>query len=310
MNEAQQGIYGIDLGTTYSVVGYIDETGRSAVTRNSDGQDTTPSVVYFETADNIVVGKVAKESAGRVPGPGRVADQAGDGRQGLAPGVLRQGVHAAVHLGADPRARWPRTRRRTRTGRSREVVITVPAYFGLLEKDATRQAGEIAGLKVIGIVPEPVAAALHYGVTGSADGTTFLVYDLGGGTFDISLIKMTETSVEVLAVGGNSRLGGADWDEKLFDSHPRPADRGSGATSRCATTRLELQDLRNPHRAGQEGPVQGREQADHPPLQRHGRQGHRDPQAVRGDDRGPARGDDPHHQADAGRGRAALPRHP
>ena len=98
-----------------------------------------------------------------------------------------------------------------------EVVVTVPAYFGLLEKDATKQAGEIAGLNVIGIVPEPVAAALHYGVSGSADGTTFLVYDLGGGTFDVSLIKMTETSVEVLAVGGNSRLGGADWDEKLFD---------------------------------------------------------------------------------------------
>ena len=98
-----------------------------------------------------------------------------------------------------------------------EVVITVPAYFGLLEKDATRQAGEIAGLKVIGIVPEPVAAALHYGVSGSADGTTFLVYDLGGGTFDVSLIRMTETSVEVIAVGGNSKLGGADWDKKLFD---------------------------------------------------------------------------------------------
>jgi molecular chaperone DnaK (HSP70) len=99
----------------------------------------------------------------------------------------------------------------------REVVVTVPAYFGLLEKDATRKAGEIAGLTVIGIVPEPVAAALHYGVTGSADGTTFLVYDLGGGTFDITVIKMTEDSVEVLAVGGDHMLGGADWDKKLFD---------------------------------------------------------------------------------------------
>jgi molecular chaperone DnaK (HSP70) len=98
-----------------------------------------------------------------------------------------------------------------------EVVITVPAYFGLLEKDATKKAGEIAGLKVIGIVPEPVAAALHYGVTGSADGTTFLVYDLGGGTFDISLITMTEDTIEVLAVGGDHMLGGADWDKKLFD---------------------------------------------------------------------------------------------
>ena len=93
----------------------------------------------------------------------------------------------------------------------------MPAYFGLLEKDATRKAGEIAGLKVIGIVPEPVAAALHYGVTGSADGTTFLVYDLGGGTFDITLIKMTETSVEVLAVDGDHKLGGADWDDRLFE---------------------------------------------------------------------------------------------
>ena len=72
-------------------------------------------------------------------------------------------------------------------------------------------------MTVIGIVPEPVAAALHYGVTGSADGTTFLVYDLGGGTFDISLIRMTETSVEVLAVDGDHKLGGADWDSRLFD---------------------------------------------------------------------------------------------
>ena len=98
-----------------------------------------------------------------------------------------------------------------------DVVITVPAYFGLLEKDATRKAGEIAGLNVIGIVPEPVAAALQYGVTGSADGTTFLIYDLGGGTFDISLIRMTDTTIEVLVVGGDHRLGGADWDEKLLD---------------------------------------------------------------------------------------------
>src|SRR6202023_1932614 len=97
-----------------------------------------------------------------------------------------------------------------------EVVITVPAYFGLLEKDATRQAGEIAGLKVIGVVPEPVAAALHYGVTGSADGTTFLVYDLGGGTFDVSVIKMTETSVEVLAVGGNHRPRGGGVGAQSF----------------------------------------------------------------------------------------------
>jgi molecular chaperone DnaK len=216
MSESQQGIFGIDLGTTYSVVGYIDETGRPAVTRNSEGQDTTPSVVYFETADNIVVGKVAKETAGVFPEQvvSLIKREMGDrewsrefsGRQYTPPSV------SALILGALAKDA------ETATGRKvDEVVITVPAYFGLLEKDATRQAGEIAGLKVIGIVPEPVAAALHYGVSGNADGTTFLVYDLGGGTFDISLITMTDTSVEVLAVGGDHKLGGADWDEKLFD---------------------------------------------------------------------------------------------
>ena len=216
MSEPQQGIFGIDLGTTYSVVGFIDEAGRAAVTRNSEGDDTTPSVVYFESADNVVVGKVAKESAGLYPDQvvSLIKREMGDrdyqreffGIKHTPPSISALILSAlAKDAGTD-------------TGRKvTDAVITVPAYFGLLEKDATRQAGEIAGLNVIGIVPEPVAAALHYGVTGSADGTTFLVYDLGGGTFDISLIKMTETSVEVLAVGGDHRLGGADWDEKLFD---------------------------------------------------------------------------------------------
>jgi molecular chaperone DnaK (HSP70) len=216
VSEPQHGIYGIDLGTTYSVVGYIDETGRPAVSRNSDGHDTTPSVVYFESAENIVVGQVAKETAGVFPDQvvSLIKREMGDrdwrreffGNEYTPPAISAL-ILSALARDAEMATGRPVT----------EAVITVPAYFGLLEKDATRQAGEIAGLTVIGIVPEPVAAALHYGVTGSADGTTFLVYDLGGGTFDISVIKMTDTSVEVLAVGGNHRLGGADWDEKLFD---------------------------------------------------------------------------------------------
>jgi molecular chaperone DnaK (HSP70) len=216
VSDPDSGIYGIDLGTTYSVVAYIDETGRPAVTRNSDGQDTTPSVVYFESDDNIVVGKVAEESGGVYPDQviALIKREMGDkdwrreffGKEYTPPSVSALILSALASDAAE------------HTGRpARDAVITVPAYFGLLEKDATMQAGEIAGLNVVGIVPEPVAAALHYGVAGGADGTTFLVYDLGGGTFDISLIKMTDTSVEVLAVGGNSRLGGADWDEKLFD---------------------------------------------------------------------------------------------
>jgi molecular chaperone DnaK (HSP70) len=216
VSEPQQGIFGIDLGTTYSVVGYIDETGRAAVTRNGDGGDTTPSVVFFENEDNVVVGQVAKDSAGQYPDQvvSLIKREMGDrdyqrtffGKE-YTPPAISAIILSAVAQDAE-----------ASTGRQvSDAVITVPAYFGLLEKDATRQAGQIAGLNVIGIVPEPVAAALHYGVSGSADGTTFLVYDLGGGTFDISLIKMTDTSVEVLAVGGDHRLGGTDWDEKLFN---------------------------------------------------------------------------------------------
>jgi molecular chaperone DnaK len=212
----QQGIFGIDLGTTYSVVAYIDETGRPAVTRNSDGDDTTPSVVYFETEDNVVVGKAAKASAGVDP-------------DNVVSLIKRQmhnkdytryfwgKEHSPSSISALILAELARSAEETTHRTVHQVVITVPAYFGLLEKDATKKAGEIAGLEVIGIVPEPVAAALAYGVAGGADGITFLVYDLGGGTFDITLIRMTDTSVEVLAVDGDHNLGGADWDERLFE---------------------------------------------------------------------------------------------
>ena len=212
----QQGIYGIDLGTTYSVVAYIDETGRATVVRNTDGEDTTPSVVYFETADNTVVGKTAKEAAGFRPDDvvSLIKREMGNKDysrtfygQELSPSGISGIILAALAKSAEEETHRPVS----------QAVITVPAYFGLLEKDATKKAGEIAGLEVIGIVPEPVAAALAYGVTGSADGTTFLVYDLGGGTFDITLIKMTDTSVEVLAVDGDHKLGGTDWDARLFE---------------------------------------------------------------------------------------------
>ena len=212
----QQGIYGIDLGTTYSVVAYIDETGRPAVVRNTDGEDTTPSVVYFENAENTVVGKTAKEAAGFRPDDvvSLIKREMGNKDytrtfygQELSPSGISGIILAGLANSAEEETHRP----------VRQVVITVPAYFGLLEKDATKKAGEIAGLEVIGIVPEPVAAALAYGVTGSADGTTFLVYDLGGGTFDITLIKMTDSSVEVLAVDGDHKLGGADWDARLFE---------------------------------------------------------------------------------------------
>jgi molecular chaperone DnaK len=144
VSEARDGIYGIDLGTTYSVVSYIDETGRPAVSRNSDGQDTTPSVVYFETADNIVVGQVAKTAAGNFPDEvvSLIKREMGDkdwrrefSGQEYTPASISALILSALARDAE-----------SDTGRPvSDAVITVPAYFGLLEKDATRSGGAVAG---------------------------------------------------------------------------------------------------------------------------------------------------------------------
>lgn len=208
-------VFGIDLGTTYSAISYIDETGRATICRNSDGQETTPSVVFFENESNVVVGSVAKQSAVSLPDRvvslikremGSKATFEFDGKtytpESISSLILKQLVNdAQAHSGSEVE----------------KVVISVPAYFGMLERDATKNAGRIAGLDVIGIVPEPVAAALHYEATTRASGQTILVYDLGGGTFDTTVIQVSHDEITVLCTDGDDRLGGADWDARLCD---------------------------------------------------------------------------------------------
>lgn len=213
----QLGIFGIDLGTTYSAIAYVDESGRPVMASNiQEGSDTTPSVVHFETASNTVVGQVAKESARLAPGEvvSLVKRHMGDpewsrtfhGKSYAAPAVS---AHILKALAQDAEVASGR--------RVDSVVITVPAYFGSLETAATRQAGEIAGLNVIGIVPEPVAAAIAYGMATEPGEKNLLLFDLGGGTFDVTIIALTETSIDTVAVEGDHQLGGADWDEALFE---------------------------------------------------------------------------------------------
>ena len=209
-------IFGIDLGSTYSVIACLDEAGNPVVLRNTDGDDTTPSVVYFETADNTVVGKTAKDAAGFRPDEvvslikrkmgNKDYSRAFYGREFFPSGISGI-ILAALAQSAEEE-----------TGRTvKQVVITVPAFFGPLEKDATRKAGEIAGLEVTAIIPEPVAAVLAHRRAGSRHGATYLVYDLGGATFDVTLVRMTGTTAEVLTVDGARSLGGADWDAQLFE---------------------------------------------------------------------------------------------
>ena len=203
-------VFGIDLGTTYSCIAYVNEHGHPVVAPNSENALTTPSVVYFESENNIVVGQIAKDIAKVYPDliVQTVKRHMGDahwlrifgGReyrpQDVAALILRKVVGDAEQV----------------LGRTIEdVVITCPAYFGNVEKEATRQAGTIAGLNVRFVVPEPMAAAFAYGVE-AVEGQTIVVYDLGGGTFDGTLLRVPGT---ILSTVGDHNLGGRDWDDDL-----------------------------------------------------------------------------------------------
>lgn len=205
-------VYGIDLGTTYSAIARINEQEMAEVIKNFEGQDTTPSALFFESEDNVVIGAEAKRGALADPdnscllikremGTDYAVQYQGKDYtpESLSALILRAMVDAANEA----------------TGEDvDQVVITVPAYFGTQEREATRQAGQIAQLNVVGIVTEPVAAALSIGIR-SEGAQTIMVYDLGGGTFDTTVMKVDSGKVEVVGIDGSRTLGGADWDEAM-----------------------------------------------------------------------------------------------
>ncbi|MFJ9424973.1 molecular chaperone DnaK [Streptomyces sp. NPDC101249] len=209
---------GIDLGTTNSVVAVL-EGGDPTVVANAEGARTTPSVVAFAKNGEVLVGEVAKRQA--VTNVDRTArsmkrhmgdagwrfpeDGAVDGTryraQELSARVLQKLKRdAEAYLGED-------------VG---DAVITVPAYFDDAQRQATKEAGEIAGLKVLRIINEPTAAALAYGLDRGEE-QTVLVFDLGGGTFDVSLLDIGDGVIEVRATNGDTLLGGDDWDQRIVD---------------------------------------------------------------------------------------------
>ena len=210
---ASNRIYGIDLGTTYSCIAYVDEHGKPVVLSSSEGHPTTPSVVFFEGPGNIAVGQTAKDVAElhpdrvvstvkRVMGdPDWVFENDGNTYhpQDISSFILRKLIADAEVATGDTIS---------------DVVITCPAYFGVTQKEATRQAGDVADLNVRYVIPEPTAAAIAYGIEQSED-QVILVFDLGGGTFDITLIDVTQDAITVVCTGGDHQLGGRDWDETI-----------------------------------------------------------------------------------------------
>jgi molecular chaperone DnaK len=205
---------GIDLGTTNSVIAVL-EGGEPTVIANAEGSRTTPSVVAFAKNGEILVGEVAKRQA--VTNVDRtirsIKRRMGSDWKTTIDGktYTPQEISARIlqKLKRDAEAYLGET--------ITDAVITVPAYFEDAQRQATKEAGEIAGLNVLRIINEPTAAALAYGLDKGETEQTILVFDLGGGTFDVSLLEIGEGIVEVKATSGDNHLGGDDWDQRIVD---------------------------------------------------------------------------------------------
>ena len=208
--------FGIDLGTTNSAIAYLDDNGQPVVVPNTvTGHPTTPSVVYFQEPTEVAVGDVARNAAIAEPEyvVSLVKRSMGEARTYSLHGVdhTPESISALIlrHLFEDAR--------QTLASDDNSVVITVPAYFGMRETQATVEAGTLAGLNVVSTIPEPIAAALHYGCAPGSSVETLLVFDLGGGTFDTSVLRIGEKAIDTVVVDGDRKLGGADWDRRIAE---------------------------------------------------------------------------------------------
>ena len=207
-------VIGIDLGTTNSCVAVM-EGGEPVVIPNAEGSRTTPSVVAFQKDGTRVVGQVAKNQAVANPDKTvisikrkmgsdykvKIDDKAYSPQEISAMILSKLKADAEAYLGT----------------KVTDAVITCPAYFTDAQRQATKDAGKIAGLNVLRIINEPTAAALSYGLDKEKENSKVMIYDLGGGTFDVSILEISDGVFEVLATNGNNMLGGDDFDKKLMD---------------------------------------------------------------------------------------------
>src|SRR6202050_3669500 len=206
---------GIDLGTTNSVVSVL-EAGEPTVIPNAEGARTTPSVVGFSKSDEVLVGEVAKRQA--ITNPDRtirsVKRHMGDTSWYVDIDGKR---YNAQEISARLLQKLKRDAESYLGDTVNQAVITVPAYFDDAQRTATKEAGQIAGLEVLRIINEPTAAALAYGLDKETADQTVLVFDLGGGTFDVSVLEIGDGVFEVKSTSGNTKLGGDDWDDKVIE---------------------------------------------------------------------------------------------
>jgi molecular chaperone DnaK len=219
---------GIDLGTTFSAIAYINDLGQPEIIPNSEGDPITPSVILFEDND-IIVGNYAKQAA--MVYPDQVVEfvkrQMGDpdysfeyrGRH-YSPEELSSYILAKLKGDAEKRIGQPIV----------QAVITVPAYFSDPERRATLRAGELAGLQVLKLINEPTSAAFAYGLDKRGEDARILVFDLGGGTFDATLVDLHGSDIKVLATHGDHKLGGKDWDDEIISHVAEAFERKHGVS--------------------------------------------------------------------------------
>src|ERR1700733_3385276 len=207
-------IIGIDLGTTNSCVA-IMEVGKPIIIENAEGARTTPSVVAFTRAGERLVGQLGKRQA--VTNPSRtiqsIKREMGTNHRITIDNV----IHSPEQVSAMILQKLKADTEGYLGEKISRAVITVPAYFNDAQRQATRDAGQIAGLDVLRIINEPTASALAYGLNKLQEHATVLIFDLGGGTFDVSILEITGGVFEVKSTSGNNRLGGDDFDQCIID---------------------------------------------------------------------------------------------
>jgi molecular chaperone DnaK len=206
---------GIDLGTTNSVVAVL-EAGEPAVIPNAEGSRTTPSVVGFSRSGEVMVGEVAKRQG--ITNADRTIRSV---KRHMGENSWKIDIDGKMYTPQEISARILQKLKRDAESylgdTVSQAVITVPAYFDDAQRTATKEAGQIAGLEVLRIINEPTAAALAYGLDKEGADQTVLVFDLGGGTFDVSILEIGEGVFEVKSTSGNTHLGGDDWDQRIID---------------------------------------------------------------------------------------------
>ncbi|MCL2455052.1 MAG: molecular chaperone DnaK [Micrococcales bacterium] len=238
-------VVGIDLGTTNSVVATL-EGGEPTVIANAEGARTTPSVVAFSKTGEVLVGEIAKRQAVTNVDRTITSVKRHMGSDWKSPEIDGK-TYTAQEISARVLGKLKRDAEAFLGETITEAVITVPAYFNDSQRQATKDAGTIAGLNVLRIINEPTAAALAYGLERGKEDELILVFDLGGGTFDVSLLEVGKdddgfSTIEVRATSGDNHLGGDDWDNKVVDYLVTEVKNGYGQD--LSKDKVALQRLR------------------------------------------------------------------